>query len=323
MRRSRTLGLCVALLAALIGCNRPEAHFEGLTFSPDDTYLAAAYFRPGSSLIYKIPLDTGKAVRFTKATEGFEGVPSFSPDGKRIVYSYSPPHGEHSHIVMGNVDGSGLYSWPTTTTDDFRPLFSPDNKTIIFARSGYYGNYSPIAQPAQHEWNFYAGDLEGANVRQLTNENFYLVSRASVSLDGKAMLFVSSEQYGDVMVIYSLEQPPKPKVILRPGVEDRAGHSIVDDAMFMPDGNSILFDSATTGASGYFDYDIYRMDLHSRKIEKLTTANGYSYGLQLSRDGKTAVFMRDISHWYRSKTEILLLDLTTRRLTPLKVTGLD
>ena len=310
--------ICIALLAASFGCNRQQPHFEGFIFSPDNTYLAGVYFRSGSSFIYKIPLDTGKAVRVTNATEGFEGVPSFSPDGKRIAYSYSPPKG-HSRIVVSSVDGSTQSSWPTTTSDDFDPLFSPDGNTIIFARSGYFGSYSPIAQPTQHEWNFYVGDVEGRKVRQITDENFYLVSRASISPDGKTMLFVSSEQGGDILAFYSLEQPPKPKVTVRPGVGDKEGSTVLGDAMFMPDGKSILFTAAITGAHGYFDYDIYRMELSSQKIEKLTTANGYSHSLQLSRDGKTAVFMRDNVHWYGTRTEILLLDLAIRSLTTLKV----
>jgi Tol biopolymer transport system component len=320
----RWSAICATLLATLIGCGRPAAHFEGFTFSPDNTYLAAAYLRGGSSFIYKIPLDTGKAVRLTKVTDGYEGIPSFSPDGRRIIYSYSPQHGGHSRIVISNVDGSSSYPWRSgSETDDLRPLFASDDKTIIFARSGYYGSYSPIAQPAQHEWNFYASDLDGDNLRQLTSDNFYLVSRASVSPDGKTLLFVSSEQNGDVILGYSLDQPPKPKVILRPGVGDTGGGTVLGDAMFMPDGNAILFDAATTGSHGYFDYDIYHMDLHTQRVEKLTAANGYSYGLQLSHDGKTAVFMRDIPHWYGSKTEIFLLDLATRKLTPFTVTGLD
>ena len=319
--RIRVNALCIVLVVGSLGCNRSRANFEGFTFSPDSTYLVAAYFRSGSSLIYKIPLDTGKAVRLTKTTQGFEGVPSVSTDGKRIVYSYSPPGEKHSHIIVASIDGAVLYSWPSAPTDDLNPLFAPDNRTIIFARFGYYGNYSPIAQPAPHEWNFYAADIDGKDVRQVTNENFYLVSRPSISPDGKTMLFVSSEESGDVIAIYSLEQPPKPKTIFRPGVSDNNGHSVVGNAMFMPDTNGILFLAATIGDSGYFDYDIYREDLNTRKIEKLTTANGYSYGLQISRDGKTAVFMRDISHWYGGKTEILLLDLATRKLRLLNVKG--
>jgi Tol biopolymer transport system component len=280
------------------------------------------YSRRNSSFICEISIDTGKARRFTNSVEGFEGIPSFSSDGKRVAYSYSPGHNRPSRVVIAKADGSGPSSWPPSDANDFRPLFAPDNKTVIFARSGYYGNYSPIARPAHRQWDFYASNVEGTETRQLTNEDFYMVSRASISPNGKTMLFVSSEQSGDVLVVYSLEQPSKPKTVIRPPVQVRSGESILGDAMYMPDGKSILFDAATSGPDGRYDYDIYRMDLGTHRAQKLTTANGYAYGLQLSPDGKTAVFMKDISHWYgKTETEILLLDIGTGTIRPLVVTG--
>jgi Tol biopolymer transport system component len=108
--------------------------------SPDGTYLAAVYFRSGSSLIYKIPLDTGKATPFTKTNKAFEGVPSFSSDGRRIAYSYSAGKGKHSQIIISNIAGSDSHPWSISETNAFRPVFLPENKGIIFARSGYYGN---------------------------------------------------------------------------------------------------------------------------------------------------------------------------------------
>jgi Tol biopolymer transport system component len=284
----------------------------------------AAHFHQGSSFIYKIPIISGRATRFTSATEGFEGVPSFSPDGKRIVYSFSPGHGANSRIVITDIDGSDARPLANSGTNNFSPVFSPDNKTIIFARSGYYGNYSPIAQPAQHEWNFYTSDLGGANVRQLTNENFYMVSRMCVSPDGKSVLFVSDEERGDVIAIYSLEQPPRPKRVLKPHVQGEVAGTVLNDPNFLPDGKTIVFLAASTsnGKSAY-DYDVYRMDLETQQIEKLTDKNGYSYDLQLTRDGKTAVFLKDISRWHGNETKIFLLNLATHKITPFEVTGIE
>src|SRR5216684_8925384 len=99
--------------SGLTGCTRPDPHFEGFTFSPDGTYVLAVYSRSGSapSFIYKIALDTGKAARFTTVTTGFETVPSFSSDGKRIAFTYSPDRGARSRIILANADGSDPQPW--------------------------------------------------------------------------------------------------------------------------------------------------------------------------------------------------------------------
>ncbi len=167
------------------------------------------------------------------------------------------------------------------------------------------------------------GDLDGTNIHQLTNDDFYMVSRASISPDGKTLLFVSSESHGDVIAICSLEQPPMPRLVLKPRVQNRLGEAVISDAMFLPDGKNILFSAATDGAGGSYDYDIYRMELHAQTVEKLTTANGYSYGLQLSPDGRTGLFVKNIPHWYGDEAKVFLLDLVTRKLTPLNITGLE
>ena len=321
MTRVSNIGL-VIVIVTLVGCKRLESRFEGFTFSPDGTNILAVYFHSGSSFIYNISVHTGKATRFTNATEGFEGVPSFSPDGRRIAYSYSPGHGVHSRIICANADGSNPDGLAIPEADDLRPLFSTDNKTMIFARSGYYGHYSPIAQPTHHEWDFYVSDLDGSNIRRLTNEKVYTVSRASISPDGKQLLFVSSESEGDSMVIYSLELPPKPRQVFKPYVNgEPKGGGIFVDPSFLANGKSILFLGASSGARG-FDYDVYEMDLATQKVEKRTTANDYSYGLRVSPDGRRAVFVRDISKSGK-RSEVILFDLATHEFTPLRVSGLD
>jgi Tol biopolymer transport system component len=205
------------LFHPLAPCSGATAgQINSVSISPDVKFIAVEYEKGHTSFIYKIALDTGVATRLTDAKTGVESSPSFSPDGTRIAYSYSPGNGEHSRIVFRKLDGSDPHPWSTSETSDFRPLFSPDNKTIIFARSGYYGSYSPIAQPYRHDWNFYAADLDGANLRQLTNDHFYMVSDASVSPDGKNMVFVSSEEHGDLIEVRSVEDPAKPLQILRP-----------------------------------------------------------------------------------------------------------
>jgi Tol biopolymer transport system component len=328
MTSSTTSRWSLSLLFLFFGVTcapSPSGRMSELAVSPDSKSLFVTYEKGDTAFIYRVSVDTGNATRFTKAETGWESSASFSPDGKRMAYSYSPGNGAHSQIVIGNVDGSNLHPWPTSETDEFRPLLALDDKTIILARSNYYGSYSPIAQPHQHDWSFYAADLDGTHVRQLTHEQFYEVSAASVSPDARAFMFVSDEDKGDVIEIHSLEDPARPKQILRPHLPNqiRLG-PILNCPNYMPDGKSFLFMAASDGKHGY-DYDVYRMDFATGGVERLTKGNGYATDLRVSADGKTAAFLKWRTDWHATPVEsaIYLLDLQSRQLTPLKVSGLN
>ncbi len=299
----RVVSLLLLLIPPVACGEDSSGQMRELSVSPDGKFIATVYAKGGTYFIYRIAADTGDATRLTDAKTGAESSPTFSADGKRIAYSYSPGNGAHSRIVIGNANGSDLHPWPTSDTDDFRPVFSPDSKRIIFARSGYYGSYSPIAQPHQHEWKFFEGDLDGKNVRQLTNESFYMVSPASVSPDGKSLLFVSAE-----------DQIPG---------EPRLG-STLDWVNYMPDGKSILLMAASDGQHGY-DYDVYRLGLGTGAVERLTRGNGYATDLRVFADGKIALFLKWRLDWHRTpvSSELYLLDLQTYKVTPFKVKGLN
>ncbi|HZC24033.1 MAG TPA: hypothetical protein VE866_11890 [Candidatus Binatia bacterium] len=313
---------CLALITCASVASASDDECKGFTFFPDGTYVAAVCSHAGSEFIYKVSLATGVATKLTNADQGFEGLPSFSADGTRMAYSYSPGGKVRSHIVIANIDGSEPHPWPISDTSDLRPVFLADNEHILFARAGYYGHYSPIARPALHEWTFYLADLDGANVHPIIGGGFYYVTPASVSPDGQKVLFVNKGDVSEVIEVHPLPPTSEPVTFIRPPVEVEHRERIIAAAMYMPDGKSILF-SAATDHLAHYDYDIYRMDLQTQKVDRLTRNLGYAHGLQLSRDGKTAIFMRDSSHWFRNKTEIFLLDIATRKLAPFTITGID
>src|SRR5271154_5645700 len=148
------------LLPRITWSGDSDGRMESVSVSPDGKLLAVDFVKGNASFIYKIPVDSGVAMRLTDAKDGEESSPAFSPDGK----------------------------------------------TIIFSRSGSYGSSSPIAQPHPHAWDFYASYLDGTGLRQLTNENFYMASPASVSADGRSMLVVTEGLYNNGQIcIYSLD----------------------------------------------------------------------------------------------------------------------
>jgi Tol biopolymer transport system component len=80
--------------------------------------------------------------------------------------------------------------------------------------------------------------------------------------------------------------------------------------------------AASDGKNG-FDYDVYRANLAGNAVEKFTSGNGYATGLTVSRDGNTAVFLKWTSRWgsLPNLSKLYVLDLATKRVTPLDVTG--
>jgi|GEM_PF-1929011 len=324
------VGLCLLfLLPAVALAGNASGQIRSVGISPDGKLVAVAFQKGSSSFIYEIDVASGKATRLTDAATGVESGPGFSPDGERIVFTYRQPGGPHSEIVLVNIDGSGLQRWAPTGVNAFYPVLSPDTKSMVFGRSGFYGSYSPIAQPHLHAWRFYVSDLDGTNLRELTNESFYAATAPSVSPDGKTMaLMTIGIDTPQQIAIYSLDHPGKPLLALRPHVPREADHKepIVDYPNYLPDGKSILFMAASNGKpwSG-FDYDIYRVEIGTGIVERLTKGNGYASDLKVSANGKIAVFLKWHSDWRGTpvRSEPYLLDVPSHKLSPLKISGLN
>ncbi|HEV3483739.1 MAG TPA: hypothetical protein VGR97_15580 [Candidatus Acidoferrales bacterium] len=328
MTRSTRKGLLGGLFLLLVfpalsGGGTPAGQIQSVAISPGGNLIAVDFKKDKTSFIYVIRVDTGAATRLTAVKDGEESSPAFSADGKQIAYTYWPGAGARSRIVIVNVDGSNLRQWSPTGSNDLSPVFSSDNKTIVFSRFGFFGRYSPIAQPHAHEWNFYAADLDGRNVRQITDENFYMTSAPSVSPDGKNMVVVAEGlETSAHIAIYSLDYPGKPILSLQPHVPHEVDRKnpIYNCPNYLPDG-SILF----MAANQRFDYDVYRLNPDTGAIEKLTDRNGYATDLKVSAEGGTAVFLKWRKNWLGELTssELYLLNLRSRGLTPLKITGLN
>ena len=301
---------------------KASGQMESVAISPNGKLVALDVRHGSTSFIYKVSADTGIASRLTNAKAGEETSPTFSHDGKRIAYAYWPGPGARSRIVIVNVDGSDTRRWLPSGAADLSPVFSPDNKTIVFARAEFYGSYSPIAQPHPHDWSFYASNLDGSHVRQLTTESFYMVSPPSISPDGKKMVVVTEGlETSQQIAVYSITHPGPPLQTFQPHVPKEVDRKnpIFAYPNYLPDG-SILF----MAANKRVDYDVYRLNPDTAAIEKLTNANGYATSLNVSADGKTAVFLKWRKNWLGDlvSSEVYLLDLQSHALRPLKITGL-
>ena len=121
------------LLPRITWSGDSDGRMESVSVSPDGKLLAVDFVKGNASFIYKIPVDSGVAMRLTDAKDGEESSPAFSSGGKQIGYAYSPGDHRRSRIVIVNVDGSDPRQWSPSGVSDFspvcrrtaRPLFSP------------------------------------------------------------------------------------------------------------------------------------------------------------------------------------------------------
>ena len=101
------------------------------SFSPDGSLLAFTALGGGNEVLHILDVATRKSIaRISLPLDGITG-PSWSSDGKRLVFSGN--RGGITDLYMVDADGSNLRHLTNDKYGDLQPQWSPDGRTIAFA----------------------------------------------------------------------------------------------------------------------------------------------------------------------------------------------
>ncbi len=204
--------------------------------SPNDSVIvySGSQAEGGDGLLqlWKIPADgNGSATKITSGGSSDYTSPSFTPDGKYIVYS------SEGNLWRVRSDGAGgKLSIPGSGGIDFGPDVSSDGKLVFFSlqrtnertkpliwtsnidggelmqlREGIYPRWSPDGKRIvfEHEGNIWKVNANGRNLTQLTSTSDIYEGIPSYSYNGKKIVFVSNEsrggQAGDDYNVWSMD----------------------------------------------------------------------------------------------------------------------
>lgn len=340
MKRKYFLWLFIAfLLSGLVGCdssaldskateeykmNHPSAsqiHIFFPDISPDNKTLIFDYGSPYWFNIasYNISTESIRIYRGLKTKINI--APSFSKDGKKIVFLGSIERDHARNIYIINADGSDLRQitkYPEAKSGDFinAPSFSTDGKRIIYLRSHRERERAyPLRGSMHADWDIYEVDLTTGAEHRLTNYNFYEATWPYYMADGKRFIFSGEgpynptgkgpknfkeyeNQYQKNFIFIMDGRNNELKPVFVNGIHScRPSVSADDTILFISRTNEM---DGLTGGQDVQDLFLYK----TGKITRLTKLNAYITLARISRDGNRIIFnkkddkrSRDYSCW--------------------------
>jgi TolB protein len=220
--------------------------------SPDGTKIAFTSFVRGNPGIFVFSVDPVRDLRFyNQRGASVTATPSFTPDGKQIVYA-SSAGGHCCRIYIANLDGSGFRPITSSSFIEVEPKVNPKTGSEIAFVSGRSG-------PQQ----IYRMNMEGADVERLTDGTGE-ASNPAWHPDGQLLAFSWTRGYATGKFnVFIMD------VATRRYTQLTHDEGRNENPSWAPDGRHIVFASTRDGRS-----QIWTMLADGTQVQRLTSQGG-------------------------------------------------
>jgi len=235
--------------------------------SLDASRIAFVSSRSGSPEIWASDVSGGSARRLTSFGGPQVGAPSWSPDGRLIVFDARPEG--HADLFSISTDGGTPEPIAPSPANEVAPVFSPDGSEVLFGsdRSG--------------TWQIWSSERE----TPLTSDGGY-----------------AGRFFGDGTTLYftKFDSPGLHRLDLESGAEAKVAgtETLADSVAWTLDASTLWFLGAESG-----EIQLYQMDLPSGALSNLRTLDADpGGGLELDPTRKRLLFSRVV----RSESDLVL-----------------
>lgn len=220
--------------------------------SPDGTKIGFTSWAKGQPAIFIFSVDPVRDLRYYNQSASVNQSPSFTPDGKRIVYASSAGTERCCRIFIANLDGTGYRPISSSSAIEVEPKVNPKTGNDIVFSSGRSG-------PQQ----VYRMNMDGADVERLTPGNGE-ASNPSWHPAGQKIAFAWTQGYSTgAFNIFIMD------VVSKQYIQLTHGEGKNENPVWSPDpgGTHLVFASTRTGRS-----QIYTMAADGTQVKALTTS---------------------------------------------------
>ena len=227
----------------------------------------------------------------------WEVQPDVSPDGQKILLSihYSPGRVKETdsgwEIAVMDIDGKNLRRLTDNDYLDFGAHWNHDSTKIVYVSDSAQRNAEGVENNVLPQYDIYTMNADGSNVKQLTFANPGDVNAdPSFSFtEPSRILYIHSEGLSSHFDMYMMDEDGENKELI---FEHNNELLKINDPMFSPDGNRILFEAKVRDIDEDNPiYNLFTVDTSGGDLRRITEDDGESDVLpQYSPDGSTMAY---------------------------------